>query len=68
MPQVTRREIVLGCTAAVALSQAGAAKASAEELAMDATGQAELVRKGEISAGELSGPGYSPHRAAQPPG
>ena len=53
MPQVTRREIVLGCTAAVALSQAGAAKASAEELAMDATGQAELVRKGEISAGEL---------------
>src|SRR5580698_1743401 len=53
MPQITRREIVLGCTAAAALSQAGAAKGNTDELTMDATGQAELVRKGEISALEL---------------
>jgi amidase len=53
MSQITRREIVLGCTAAVVLSQAGAAQVNADELTMDATGQAELVRKGEISALEL---------------
>jgi amidase len=54
MPEITRREILLSCAAAAVLPQAGAAKPNADELlTIDATGQAELVRKGEISALEL---------------
>ncbi len=44
----------MGCAAVTVLPEARAAKASADELvAMDATGLAELVRKGEISPSEL---------------
>jgi hypothetical protein len=54
MAEITRRGILLGCTAAVALPEARAANTNADKLlTLDATGQAELVRKGEISAFEL---------------
>jgi len=54
MSEITRRGILLGCAAAAVLPQAQAAKANPDELlSMDATAQAELVRKGEISSLEL---------------
>src|SRR5271170_1837251 len=54
MPETTRRQILLGCAAAAVLPRAGSAKESVDKLlTMDATGQAELVRKGDISALEL---------------
>ena len=54
MAEITRRTVLLGCGAAAVLPQAKGAKVNADELStMDATGLAELVRKGEVSALEL---------------
>ena len=54
MAEITRREILLGYTAAAVLPHAGAAETNADTLlTLDATGQAELVRKGEVSALDL---------------
>jgi hypothetical protein len=54
MAKITRRNILMACTAASVLPRSGAADVSADEfLTMDATGLAELVRKGEVSPLEL---------------
>ena len=54
MPEITRRTVLLACAAAAVLPQALGANVNADDLAtMDATGLADLVRKGKLSALEL---------------
>jgi hypothetical protein len=50
MAEITRRTVLLACAAAAVLPQAIGANANVDELStMDATGLAELVRKGKVS-------------------
>jgi amidase len=54
MAEITRRTLLLACAAATVLPQGISANANVDELStMDATGLAELVRKGKVSALEL---------------
>jgi hypothetical protein len=54
MAEITRRTVLLSCAASAVLPQAKGAKVNVDELStMDATGLAELVRKGKVSALEL---------------
>jgi len=54
MAAITRRTILLACAAAAVLPQAMGTNANVDELSMmDATGLAELVRKGKVSPIEL---------------